>query len=150
MFHFTLFSCVRKFFRWWTLMCQLVLVLPHSGTSLTQTPLGPRLLSWFRGERRWSCDSYNELTFQEDREVWIQAKGTALWTKLQWAQGTCKVFNKAEHVSQLKWPPLIHLVLSLQLTSLACEVSCNNQFWLTRWSWKHYVPVITQSTEWSL
>ena len=150
MFHFTLFSYVRKFFRWWTLMCQPVLVLPHSGTSLTQTPLGPRLLSWFRGERRWSCDSYNELTFQEDREVWIQAKGTALWTKLQWAQGTCKVFNKAEHVSQLKWPPLIHLVLSLQLTSLACEVSCNHQFWLTRWSWKHYVPVITQSTEWSL
>ena len=37
-------------------------------------------------------------------------------------------FNQAEDVWQLKWPPLTHLAWNWQPTSLACEVSHNNQF----------------------
>ena len=37
----------------------------------------------------------------------------------------CMLFDKIEDVWQLKWPLVSHLV---QLTSLACEVSHDNQF----------------------
>ena len=36
--------------------------------------------------------------------------------------------TKTEQVWQLKWFPMIGLVLNWQLTSLACEVSHNNSF----------------------
>jgi len=41
---------------------------------------------------------------------------------------------------------MTHLVLNLQLTSLACEVSHYNPFWHARWlqfSQKHCAPIVT-------
>ena len=45
-----------------------------------------------------------------------------------WAQWAYMVFDEVEDVWHLKWPPVTHLASNWQLTTLACEVSHNNQF----------------------
>ena len=47
--------------------------------------------------------------------------------KSRWVQQACVVFDKVEDVRQLKWPPVTHFASNLQLTTLACKVSHNNQ-----------------------
>ena len=56
----------------------------------------------------------------------MQANRMTQWTKLQWAQCECMVFNKVEDVWQR--PHVTHLASNGQLTDLACEMSHNNHF----------------------
>ena len=60
----------------------------------------------------------------------VQAKQMSVWTKLRWAQWAYMVFDKIEDVWQLAKmascdSPSVKLAT---YTSLACEVSHNNQF----------------------
>ena len=53
--------------------------------------------------------------------------------------------TKLKMFGSLKWPPATHLPSNWQLTSLACQLSHNNQFWLPWWlrlRWKKYVPAL--------
>ena len=55
------------------------------------------------------------------------------------------IFDKAEDIWQLKWPPLTHLAWNWQPTSLTCEVS-HDKFDLPdglKLSQKPNAPVVT-------